>query len=185
MILGVVAFSFATGALSSLLQNLDSSQAKFREQLELLDSIKSEYNIGPAFYEELRQSLQFETERDLSDVIKFVNELPHRLKIELSVKIHREIIKNIPFFSNKDREFVVFVGPMLKPARVKEDQYIYKDGDPIKDIFFMTKGFAAYVLPQAKDAMYVSIEKGDSFGEIEIYRYSATGRKTTVMGLVD
>jgi len=151
MILGVVAFSFATGALSSILQNLDTTQAKFREQLEFLDSIKSEYHIGPAFYEELRQSLQYDTEKDVTDVIKFVNDLPQRLKIELSVKIHREIIKHIPFFSERSKEFVVFIGPLLKPVRVKEDQYIYKDGDPIKHVFFLTRGIAGYVLQDAKN----------------------------------
>lgn len=69
MILGVVAFSFATGALSSILQNLDTTQAKFREQLEMLDMIKSEYNIGPVFYEELRQSLMYETEKGMLNLI--------------------------------------------------------------------------------------------------------------------
>jgi hypothetical protein len=93
MISGVIAFSFATGTLSSLLSNLDDSQSKAKEKIEVLDDIRANYNVGPALYEELRQSLLYDASNDLSNVTNFVNSLPYRLKYELSVKIHREILK--------------------------------------------------------------------------------------------
>ena len=36
MIIGVIAFSFSTGSLSSIIQNVDSRQAEYRKRLEIL-----------------------------------------------------------------------------------------------------------------------------------------------------
>jgi len=54
MCLGVVGFSFATGTLSSIMSNLDTESAKFKEKLIMLDQIRSEYHLGPALYEDIR-----------------------------------------------------------------------------------------------------------------------------------
>lgn len=43
MIIGVVSFSFATGALSSIIQNYDSSEAKLKEKIETLNDIREQY----------------------------------------------------------------------------------------------------------------------------------------------
>jgi hypothetical protein len=37
MIIGVISFSFATGALSSIIYNHDKSEAKLKEKLSVLD----------------------------------------------------------------------------------------------------------------------------------------------------
>lgn len=46
MITGVIAFSYATGALSSIITNVDSSEAKLKEKINILNAIKSEYELG-------------------------------------------------------------------------------------------------------------------------------------------
>ena len=40
MLLGVIAFSFATGSLSSILSQYDSAQKKFKQDMKLLDQLK-------------------------------------------------------------------------------------------------------------------------------------------------
>jgi len=40
MIVGVIAFSFATGSLSSIISNYDSSQAKLKEKIATLNDIR-------------------------------------------------------------------------------------------------------------------------------------------------
>ena len=59
MLIGVIAFSFSTGALSSIIQNSDSKVAAYRERLETLKRIKYEYNIGDNLYEELNAFISF------------------------------------------------------------------------------------------------------------------------------
>ena len=49
-------------------------------------------------YEELRQALKFEVEKDKQKILEFVKDIPKKLQEELSVRIHSEIILQIPFF---------------------------------------------------------------------------------------
>ena len=51
MLFGVIAFSFATGTLSSIISNSDSKTASYRERLETLKRIKYEYDIGDNLFE--------------------------------------------------------------------------------------------------------------------------------------
>lgn len=140
MICGVIAFSYAAGSLSSILSNIDDNAAELKERIAMLDAIRDKYNIGPALYEELRQSIQYEISRDVSNVHRFMDKLPYRLKLELSVKIHRETVMSIPFFYDRPREFIAFVGPMLKSQRFKENQFVHVEGDPVTKIYFLTSG---------------------------------------------
>ena len=67
------------------------------------------------------QSIVFNSEMDKSHVMDFVNTLPRRLKIELTVLIHNNTMEKIDFFKEKESEFLAFVGPMLDPYIFKED----------------------------------------------------------------
>ena len=43
MLIGVSAFSFATGSLSSLMNSLDSVSAKLKKKTQILENIKKQY----------------------------------------------------------------------------------------------------------------------------------------------
>jgi hypothetical protein len=47
MIIGVIAFSFATGSLSSIMSNYDAKEAYVKEKMATLNEIEREYKIGP------------------------------------------------------------------------------------------------------------------------------------------
>ena len=120
MICGVISFSFATGTLSSILANFDSSKAKLKEKMGVLNDIRKEYCIGTKLYDELRQAIKFDHVRNINSTVTFMSELPYRLRIELAAKIHYKIISNIPFFANRPKDFIAFVGPLLRPSRINE-----------------------------------------------------------------
>lgn len=51
--------------------------------------------------------------------------------------------------------------------RVERDNYIFKEKDPIEEIYFLVKGKAALVHKDIKDAVYLVIDEGYYFGEID------------------
>mmetsp|Transcript_36559 Transcript_36559/g.56119 ORF Transcript_36559/g.56119 Transcript_36559/m.56119 type:complete len:101 (-) Transcript_36559:2042-2344(-) len=59
MIIGVVAFSFASGSLASILQNYDSTNAKYEEKLQMLNNVYKKYNLPNDLYSRLKQSFRF------------------------------------------------------------------------------------------------------------------------------
>lgn len=168
MICGVIGFSISTGTLTSIMSNLDSANAILKEKLNTLDEIKKDYDIGPVLYEEIRQSLTFEIGYDKTAIFNFMETLPHRLKVELSVKIHHQMIMQIPFFEGWSKQFIAFIGPLLKPKKCKEDTYVFEKGDEVKAVFFLIDGIAGFVLPEKKNLIFSTVEKGDYLGLMDL-----------------
>jgi CRP-like cAMP-binding protein len=126
-------------------------------------------------------ALKYDHSKNAAMQFGFLNELPQNLKIELSLIMHKEIIKKIFFFSGKPAHFIAFIGPLLKPLHVEDGTYIYKEKDPIEEIFFLIKGKAAFVHKDIKDSCYLIIESGYYFGEIDfVFQNNDGKRKFTV-----
>jgi hypothetical protein len=88
MIIGVVSVSISTGALASIISNLDSSEAKLKEKISTLNSIQSEYDIDLTLYNKCVRTVHYDHSKKSKDFINFLSELPHKIKIELAMKIH-------------------------------------------------------------------------------------------------
>ena len=97
-----------------------------------------------------------------------MGELPYKLRIELAFRIHQKMLSDVKFFQEKPKDFIAFVGHRLRPIRVKRGQYIYKQGEPVLEIYFLTSGEAAFVLTQCDDLAFLIIEAGDVFGIIDL-----------------
>jgi hypothetical protein len=62
-----------------------------------------------------------------------MEELPHKMRNELSLEIHKKIYKEINFFRDKDHSFIVWIATVLKPLQVPEYEYIYKEAEDISE----------------------------------------------------
>jgi hypothetical protein len=54
MMVGVIAFSFATGSLTSILSNYDQANAKLQEKISILNRVYKDYSLPLELYERLR-----------------------------------------------------------------------------------------------------------------------------------
>lgn len=98
MIIGVISFSFATGALSSIISNYDSSEASLKYKISKLNSIQTEYRIDSDLYKKCMKTVRYDHSRKARDYIEFLNELPHKIKLELAMKIHQSMYESVKFF---------------------------------------------------------------------------------------
>jgi len=69
-----------------------------------------------------------------------VSELPHKLKLEVSLYIHETTYKKIHVLRGKSSGFIAWICPLLRPQPFQQDNYIYFEGDEIIQIFFLTRG---------------------------------------------
>lgn len=60
MLVGVVSFSFATGAISSIISNQDQDAAKLKEKMSTLESIQQEYNINENLYNKIVMAVKYD-----------------------------------------------------------------------------------------------------------------------------
>ena len=67
----MLSFSFATGALSSIISNYDSSEAKLKEKISTLNSIQSEYKIELSLYNKCVKTVHYDHSRKQKDFIEF------------------------------------------------------------------------------------------------------------------
>ena len=49
------------------------------------------------------------------------------------MQIHKRMYEAVKFFKNKDKSFITWVGPMLQPMNVAEQEYIFKEGEEITE----------------------------------------------------
>ena len=60
MLLGVIAFSYATGSISSIITNQDSTEAKLRVKMMTLESIQHEYNIDEKLFNKIVKIVKYD-----------------------------------------------------------------------------------------------------------------------------
>ena len=133
MVIGVCSYSFAVGSLSSVLSSLDSKTAQLKQKLSTLEELRRDYRLNHDIYIKIKKALKYDHSRNVTDKFSILSQLPQSLKLELSVIMHRNVIKKIPFFQHRSAHFIAFIGPLLKPVKVFKGQYIYLEEDPIDE----------------------------------------------------
>lgn len=99
-IIGVFAFSFASGILATILLDFDNQNGLLKQQMLVLNQVKSEYKIPPILYQNLKNSLDYQAKNDFQDVFRFLESLPQKLKVDLSVYIYKEIYEKFDLIKN-------------------------------------------------------------------------------------
>ena len=64
------------------------------------------------------KTIKYDHSKNQKDVSEFMSELPYKLRIDLAMEIHKNIYVNIDFFKHRDKSFIAWVGPLLKPLNV-------------------------------------------------------------------
>ena len=115
MIIGVISFSFASGSLASILQNYDASNAVMKEKIAVLNRLYKEFYLPLDLYSRLKQTIKYDSFNDHTDIYNFVDELPHKLKLEVSLFLHEKTYKKINFMKERSGSFITWICPLLKP----------------------------------------------------------------------
>ena len=99
----------------------------------------------------------------------FLQELPNKLRIELSQIMHDKVIQNFYFFRDQPSDFFAYVAPLLKPVKFSKNDYLYKCQDMIDEMYFVAKGTVIFCLDKRYGEKEIrEIKKNNNFGEIEM-----------------
>lgn len=98
----------------------------------------------------------------------FLSVLPTGLSVEMSHIINERSYKNIDFFKNKNRSFMAYLCPRLKPQLFMGQEYICRDGDEVNCIYFLREGVIGNVLPHHFNIKYINYPVGSHFGVLDI-----------------
>ena len=59
----------------------DSKEAQLKEKISTLHNIQTEYKIDLEFYNELSKNIQYSHRKKQKDIMTFMEELPHKLRL--------------------------------------------------------------------------------------------------------
>ena len=82
----------------------------------------------------------YETDKDLNDRKKFVEELPEKLKQKVSIYIYEEIYETINIYKDKSVDFIVWICPKLNAVMHKAEDMLYVEGDRVISVYSLFKG---------------------------------------------
>lgn len=97
-----------------------------------------------------------------------MEELPSKLRMELAHAIHSSMYSTVAFFAGKEKSFIAWVSRHIRPMHFDEDDYIYKEGEEILEIYFLVEGAAGFVLPRFGNKMFFEITQGSLFGQVDL-----------------
>jgi hypothetical protein len=69
-----------------------------------------------------------------------MEELPHKLKMELAMVIHRRMYMCVNFLKTKEKTFIAWIAKIIRPMSFDDQEYIYKEGEEIVEMYFLVKG---------------------------------------------
>ena len=169
MLFGVIMYSFAIGSLSSIVSTLDNKTAEMNQKLNILSSIKREFNLDQEIYDKVRKVIKYDLSRNQKDKMDFLQELPNKLRIELSHIMHDSVISKMYFFKGQPNDFIAYVAPLLKPVKFSQNDYLYKCNDIIDEMYFVSKGTIIFCLSKDYNEKELKeVKKHNNFGEIEM-----------------
>ena len=79
MLVGVYSFTYISGALASIIQNVDTEQAVYQEKIIFLNRLQMQYKIRGKLYNEVRKALNYDNKTILAGMDEFIDSLPAHL----------------------------------------------------------------------------------------------------------
>ena len=167
MLAGTCIYAAASGATAAALVDLDEENAEFKKQIAILNRVFKEYKLPLDVYARLKDTLYLKADREFEELHRFVEELPHLLKVEVSKYLYEGTFKKLQFMQNKSDSFLAWVCPLFKANVVCENEFIFVEGDGIDNLYILQEGVCGYVLAKS-NFKYINVTKGYIFGFVDI-----------------
>jgi CRP-like cAMP-binding protein len=185
MMIGIFIYSYIIGSLTNLLANLDSRKAKLTKKLETLDNLTKEYGFNLPFYRKLCVALEYQHLNNKQELADLLEDIPVNLRTQLLILIYQKILESNAFFQNKPSFFAAFVAPLLKPVRYDSEEYIYRENDFAKEMYFIVKGEVSMIATVSNEEIcFNTVTNNYYFGETDILFSEAKERAFTTKSLL-
>ena len=79
----------------------------------MLNEIYKDYCLPLELYNRLKKSIGYSHKEDIAGLQKFINNLPQKLKIEVSLYIYESRYTKIKFFKNQTPSFITWICSIL------------------------------------------------------------------------
>ena len=99
MIIGVILFSLANGALASIVENGGENDSG--EKLEVINQAHKNFRLSQKFYVQIQKMIKHEARESHQDIAELLDILPQHQKIRMSIYVYEERYSMLNVFRNK------------------------------------------------------------------------------------
>lgn len=123
--------------------------------MEVLDNLQSAHNIENDLYVSIKKHIEHNDLEDVQAISAFVEKLPHDMRRSLSMVIYKNVYEEVDFMIGKTERFIAWICPILKTRVSAPRETIFREGDPLTEVFFLKSGSCHYVLPKYADQPFL------------------------------
>ena len=180
MFAGVIFFSLTIGSLSSIINDIDLKSGEYEKKLNTLIQIKNEFQIDEPLFLAIQRGIKFSVYKNAGGNFKeFLDDLPEKIRLELSYEMHKDMLINLKFFEDKPENFVAEIGLVIRKVKFMAGETIFSVNEIANEMYFIQNGRVNIVLDEYNNFPFISINRGHYFGDIDVI-FQQT-RKLTIM----
>lgn len=164
---GVFFYSYTISSITSIIASANLQNCMIESHTGILSGIAAEYKLTKQFHKRLNDALIYNLKEKRADFVTVLASLPPKVASRLKYKMNHKLIEHNQFFIDKPYNFVQRILEFLCPYKAEAGEYIYKEGAPVDEIYFILSGNVAFVYEN--DVIYESVKAGGYFGDAEIF----------------
>ena len=169
MFVGSLLYSYAISSLSTIFSEKNTKYIEYKRKVLVLNSINEENQLPFTLYNNLKQNIKIEFEKNEIEKFEFLDSLPFNIRNDLTMVMYESTIKNHNFFFNQPNNFILFVLPLLKFHKVGKNDILISVGEIIDEMYFILNGYLSLNLESKYDNYEISlIKEGNHFGDLLI-----------------
>ncbi|KAG7393200.1 Potassium voltage-gated channel sub H member 5 [Phytophthora pseudosyringae] len=189
VLVGASTFTYVVGTLSSVVEELNEASDTSRTRMDHLKAYLRERKISQPLAERLRRYYEYYLlQGDDEHEETILAALSDELRSQLVLHLNRDVVSKISFFATQDDACVSYLMGILDPEFCTPGEYVFKEGQVGRHMYFLVKGAAEVVFKAgtSEDQVVATLLEGSYFGEIAMLTRSkraASIRAKTYMSL--
>ncbi|MDC7221010.1 MAG: ion transporter [Spirochaetales bacterium] len=177
-LLGAGMYGFIIGNISNLIANMDVAKSNHKEKVERINDFLKYKNIPAPLQRRVSNYYDYlwESRRGYNEAA-VIEELPHSLKMQITIQMNKELIQKVPLFEHAPDSFLKEVILNLEPVIFTPGDYIMEAGEMGYEMYFISSG-KVDVLSADENITYATLTGGAFIGEMALLL--STPRTATV-----
>ncbi|XP_034029218.1 cyclic nucleotide-gated channel cone photoreceptor subunit alpha-like [Thalassophryne amazonica] len=165
---GVLIFATIVGNVGAMISNMNAARVEFQAKIDAIKQYMQFRKVSKDL--EARVVKWFDylwTEEKTCDEKQVLKNLPDKLKAELAINVHLEILSKVRIFQDCEAGLLIELVLKLQLQVFSPGDYICKKGDIGREMYIIKEGKLAVVADDGV-TQYVVLSDGAYFGEISI-----------------